>query len=203
MDYKRNKRYFSPTYKRNLTVLAVLGIVLAAVCLIVWWYIFWHVIFEILTVVFIAMAIGAFTMRPKDGYLIEQIEEKIDEFRSATADKLKLPDDLDDNSLIVWGFCPGNVQKQVKNEIRTDRVCYSMLYLKRSELYIRTRRLGLTAEEESVEEYRLPFGNLQVSFSDDEKTLIFTEKDQTVELPIRDKDYNLEQFLEKLAHRQR
>lgn len=203
MDYKRNQKYFSPTYKRNMTILAILGIALAAVSYIVWWYILYYVIFEILIVVFIGMAIAGFTMRPKDGYLIDQIEEKIDEFRSATADKLKLPADLDENSLVVWGFCPGRAEKQVKNEIRTDRVCYAMLYLKRGELYIRTRRLGLLAEEESADEFRLPFEDLQSAFSDDEKTLIFTAKDQTVELPIRQKDYNLEQFLEKLAHRQK
>lgn len=202
MDYKRNKKYFSPTFKRNMIILAVLSIVLAAASYVVWWYILYYEIIAALIVVFAGLAIAAFSMLPKDSYLLDQIEEQIEPFRTATADKLKLPSDLDDNSLVFWGFCPGTAEKAVKNEVRTDRVCYSMCYMKRSELYVRTRRVGLLAAEESVEEYHLPFDSLTTSVSDDEKTLVLTDSKQTVELPIREKDYNLEQFLEKIAHRQ-
>ena len=203
MDYKRNKRYFSPTFKRNMTILSVLGIVLAVASYIVWWYILYYVIFEILIVIFVAMAIGAFAIRPKADYTQSQIDEQLTQFRTDTVEKLKLPSDFEDNSLLVWGYCPGTVEKTVGNSVQTDRVGVGVLYLRRSELYVRTRHFGLLAEEDSVEEYHLPYDGLQTAFSEDGKTLTFSSGDQSVILPIREKDFNLEQFLEKLDRRQK
>lgn len=203
MDYKRNKRYFSPTFKRNMTILAVLGIVLAVASYFVWWYILYYPIFEILIVIFAAMGIGAFAIRPKADYTQNQIDEQLTAFRADTTEKLKLPADFDDNSLLVWGYCPGTVEKMTQNGVQTDRVCASVLYLRRSELYVRTRRFGLLAEEEAVEEYHLPYDALQFSVDEIQKQIRFASGDQSVTLHIRDKDYNLDQFLEKLDRRRK
>lgn len=203
MDYKRNKRYFSPTFKRNMTILAVLGIALAVVSFIVWWYILYYAVFEILMIVFIAIAIGAFAMRPKEDYTQSQIDGQLTQFRSDTAEKLRFPSDFDENSILVWGYCPGTVEKPVKSGIQTDRVCSSVVYLRQSGLYIRTRRFGLLAPEDSVEEYHLSYGGLTAAVADDGMSLTFSGGGQSVSLPIRDNDYNLDHFLEKLNRRQK
>lgn len=205
MDYKRNKRYFSPTFKRNMTILAVLGIVLAVLTFIFGWYFYLlpNFISEPLIAIFIAMGIGAFAIRPKSDYTQNQIDEQMTAFRAETADKLKLPADFEDNALPVWGYCPGTVEKATGSGVQTDRVCTSILYLRRSELYVRTRCFGLLAPEDSVEEYRLPYDGLKTSVADDGKNVSFTSGDQSVSLPILNRDFNLDQFLEKLDRRQK
>lgn len=206
MDYKRNKNFFSKTYAKNLNILAICGAALILLMVVVWWFLWEYIpdlVSEILMVVGAAMIIASITMRPKMKDLTEQIEEHIPVFRQETADKLKLPSDFDDESLTLWGYQEGNFEKITKSGQKiTDRVQYSTLYLKRSDLYIRTERLCLTADERSVMDYSLPLADLRLTVSEDETSLICQSTGETVVLPIQEKDYNLEQYLDKLAHRQ-
>ncbi|MGM9637712.1 MAG: hypothetical protein ACI3YK_06980 [Eubacteriales bacterium] len=207
MDYKQSKNFFSKTYLRNLMILAVCGAALILLMAVVWWFLWEYIpdlVSEILMVVGAAMIIASITMRPKEKYLMEQIEEQIPTFRQDTADKLKLPSDFDDESLTLWGFCEGNTQKVTKTgKILTDRIQISVLYLKKNDLYIRTERLCLTADERSVMDYSLPLAETRLTVSEDETSLICQSGEETVVLSIREKDYNLEQYLELVAHKQR
>lgn len=206
MDYKRNQKFFSKTYPRNLIILAICGALLIILMSIVWWFLWEYVpdlVSEALIIVGAAMIIASITMRPKEKYLMEQIEEQIPTFRQDTADKLKLPSDFDDESLTFWGFRQGNTQKVTKTgKILTDRMQISVLYLKKNDLYIRTESLCLTADESSVEVYSLPLSDLRLTVSEDETTLTCQSGEDNVVLPIREKDFNLEQYMEKIAHRQ-
>lgn len=207
MDYKRNKNFFSKTYTRNLNILAICGAALILLMAVVWWFL-WEYIPDLVSEIFIilgaAMIIASITMRPKMKDLTEQIEEHIPEFRQETADKLKLPSDFDDHSITLWGYLDGNFEKVTKSGQKlTNRVQYSTLYLKRSNLYIRTEKLCLTADEGSVLDYSLPLADLHLTVREDEKSLICESGKEKVVLPILEKDYNLEQYLELVAHKQR
>ncbi len=199
MDIKRNIRFFSEKFSRNLTVLAVCGALLAVLCGLTWWF-FWSAIYiEVGIFIGIAMVIGAVTMRPKAKDLIDQVDTARKEFYDNTADKLKYPSDFEEDSLLVWGYISGKAEKMLKGGIRiTDRVQFSLLYLKRNSLYIRTETCPLTEEGKTVDEHQLPLAGLKIEADQQTCLLTFTAQDQLLQLPIQAIDYPLEEFIAKI-----
>lgn len=199
MDYKRNKHFFTPGYSRKLNVLTVCGGVLALLGLFVWWYIWYRIYIFLIALAGIATVIGALSIRPKAKDVADQIETARKAFTDTTAEKLKYPDDFEENSLAVWGFCEGTTEKILKNgETYTDRVAFALLYLKKSTLYVRTEVVSLLHEEASTADYSLPLSDMKISIDEASPALIIASTDESLILPVQAIDYSIEQFMEKL-----
>lgn len=94
MDFKRNTRYFSQTFARNLTILSIVGGALAVVCGLVWWYIYlggFAILVEIAAIAGVAMLIGSISIRPSEKYLFEQIETARKQFARMRSMPSKIP----------------------------------------------------------------------------------------------------------------
>lgn len=199
MDYKRNKRLFDDSFSRKLTVLAICGAVIAPISLIVWWYIWYSNIMVIAAIIGVGMVIGAVSMRPKVKDVNDQIDDAHKNFYDGTAEKLKYPNDFEEDSLSLWGFIEGNSQKILKSgEKLTDRVQFTLLYLKRSQLYVRSEICSLTEDATSVNEYNLSLAGMTVSVDAPSFTLTIVSKEETINLPIQAVDYQLEEYIAKI-----
>lgn len=203
MDIKRNKRFFDPAFSKKLTLAAVLGIILALIFLALWWYIWISSIvsslFTIGAIAGVGITIGALSIRPKVKDVNEQIETAVQALKDATAEKLKFPNDLDENSLTVWGFIEGTTEKTLKNgEKYTDRIQITSLYLKRNHLYIRCEVCSLLEEVSVISECTLPLAGMTVSINESQNTLTITSTEETVAVAIRSVDYQHEEFITKL-----
>lgn len=203
MDYKRNKHFFDPGFSRKLTIIAICGIFLALVFFALWWYI-WissivSTLFTIGVIVGAGMTIGALSIRPKAKDVTEQIDSARKTFVDTTAEKLKYPDDFEENSLSVWGFREGTTAKTLKNgEKYTDCVEFASLYLRRSTLYARTEIVSLLKEDISTAEFALSLASMEIKADESTLTLLITSTDESLIIPIQAIDYSLEQFIEKV-----
>lgn len=199
MDYKRNKRFFEAGYSRKLTVLTICGAVLAPLALFVWWYIYYANFVLLFALIGAAMVIGAISIRPKAKDIDEQIDNARKAFADGTAEKLKYPDDFEENSLTLWGFIEGSVEKTLKNgEKYTDNVKFSSLYLRKSTLYLRTETLSLVEEGSTVTEDSLPLAGMTVKADEGSRRLLITTPELAINLPVQSVDYPLEEFIEKV-----
>lgn len=199
MDYKHNKRFFDPNFSKKLTVLAICGGVIALLCLFIWWYIYYSNLFVVAAVIGVGMLIGAVSMRPKAKDIADQIDDMSKQFHDASAEKLKFPSDFEESSLSIHGFVEGNSEKVLKSGQKlTDSVQFSTLYLKYSQLWIRTMTASLVEERNSEETYSLPLQGMEVAADEAAHTLTVKSSEGTLILAIEALDYTLEEFLTKL-----
>lgn len=199
MDYKRNKRFFEAGYSRKLTILTICGALLAPLALFVWWYIYYSNFVLLFALIGAAMFIGSLSIRPKAKDIDDQIDTARKAFSDSTAEKLKFPDDFEENSHAVWGFTEGTVEKTLKNgEKYTDRVKFASLYPRRSTLYIRTESLSLIEEGSTVSEYSLPLAGMTIKADETTLCLLITTPEESLTLPVQSVDYPLEEFIEKV-----
>lgn len=199
MDYKRNKQFFETGYSRKLTILTVCGAVLAPLALFVWWYIYYSNFVLLFALIGAAMVIGAISIRPKAKDIDEQIDNARKAFADGTAEKLKYPDDFEENSLTLWGFIEGTVDKTLKSgEKYTDLVKFSSLYLRKSTLYLRTETLSLVEGGSTVTEDSLTLAGMTVKTDEAALCLHLTTTEESINLPVQSVDYPLEEFIEKV-----
>lgn len=203
MDIKRNKRFFDPTFSRKLIAVAVCGAALTLICLTVWWYI-WisSLVSTLLTIgaiIGVGMIIGAISIRPKAKDISDQVENARTAFRDSTAEKLNFPNDFDEDSLLLWGFINGTAEKTLKGgEKYTDRVQFALLYLKRSQLYVRTEICSLTDESNVTNEYALPLSGMTLSVDESSRTLTIHTPDELLTIALYAVDYQLEEYIAKV-----
>lgn len=203
MDYKRNKRFFDPGFERKLTAIALCGAFLTVLFLALWWYI-WissivSTLFTIGAFIGIGIVIGAVSIRPKVNDINEQIDIARQAFIDATAEKLKFPNDFEENSISVWGFTDGSIEKTLQNGHKyTDHVMFASLYLKRNQLYIRTEVCSLIEDDRTLNEYALSLAGMTLSADESTHTLTITANEETLTLAIQSIDYLLEEYITKV-----
>lgn len=204
MDFKRNTRYFSQTFARNLTILSIVGGALAVVGGLVWWYIYlgsFAILVEIAAIAGAVMLIGSISIRPSEKYLFEQIETAEKQFREEALDTFKNPANAEDCTRLVWGFSEGTAKKTTKGgKIVTDQVEFALLWLRRGELAVYRRTSSLQKEESCDSDVRLSLSTLTAISDWEAGTLTLQTAEETVILPVFEPDYKLEEFLEQLEH---
>lgn len=205
MDYKRNARYFSKTFARNMIVLAVVGVALAAVGGFVWWNIYlgaFDLVVEIAAVAGVILAVSAISQRPSDKDLFEQIAEAQKRFREEALETYGYPANADDCTRIVWGFVPGSWEKITKDgKTVTDRVEFALIWLKKGELAVYRQVVSLLHEENEVSNIRLSRATLSTALNREAGTLTLETPDETMVLSVFEPDYPLEEFLDAVSHR--
>lgn len=204
MDYKRNARYFSQTFARNMLILAIAGVIIAVAGGFVWWNIylgFWDVLVEIAAIAGVILAVGAISQRPSEADLFQQIEEAKKRFREEAMESFGYPADAEHCTRLVWGFVPGNVGKAAKGGKKvTDRVEFALIWLKKGELAVRRQTCGLLAEETEVTDIRLSLKTLTTQLDREAGLLTLSTADDTLVLSVFEPDYQLEEFVDKLEH---
>ncbi|MBQ8383443.1 MAG: hypothetical protein IJX47_09595 [Clostridia bacterium] len=205
MDYKRNARYFSKTFARNMLILAVAGVILAAVGGFVWWNVylgFWDIFVEIAAVVGVILAVSAISQRPSEKDLFEQIEEAKKRFRDEAMEAFGYPVSADDCTRTVWGFVPGSVEKITKDgKTVTDRVEFALIWMKKGELAVRRQTCGLLTEETEIAEFRLSLRTLSATLDREAGVLTLQTPDETLVLSVFEPDYQLEEFVDAITRK--
>lgn len=205
MDFKRNARYFSKTYAKNITILAIVSAVLAVGGGLFWWYIYlgsFDIIVEIIAIGGAITAVAAFSQRPSEKYLFEQIETAEKRFRDEAMDAYGYPADAENCTRLVWGFVPGSVEKTTKGGKKaTDRLEFALIWLKKGELAVRRQNCGLLTEEAMVADVRLSLKNLTATLDREAGELTLSTADETMVLSVFEPDYKLEEFLYEITHR--
>lgn len=206
MDFKRNKRFFSDSFGRKLTVITICGVLLAVLGLALWYFVWISSLvsnlFTISAIIGVGMCIGAISIRPKVKDITDQIDDARLRFIDSTAEKLNFPNDFENDCHLVWGFLEGNAEKKLKSgEIFTDRLQFTALYMKRSQLYVRTECCSLIEDGSDVNEYALPFAETTISADASSLTLTITSPEVSLTIPLQAVDYQLEEYIAKV-HRQ-
>ncbi len=205
MDFKRNARYFSKTFSRNITILAVIGVVLAIGGGLLWWYVYlgsFAIIVEIIAIASAIMAVAAFSQRPSEKDLLEQIETAEKRFRDEAMDAYGYPVDAENCTRLVWGFVPGSVEKTTKGGKKvTDRPEFALIWLKKGELAVYRKTTALLMEESEVTDVRLSLRELTATLERETGVLTLYTPDETLTLSVFEPDYKLEEFLNEITHR--
>lgn len=205
MDFKRNARYFSKTYGKRITIAAVICTILAVGGGLFWWYIYlgsFDIIVEIIAIGSAIGAVAAFSQRPSEKYLFEQIETAEKRFRDEGMEAFGYPADAEHCTRLVWGFFPGSVEKTAKGgKTITDRVEFALIWLKKGELAVRRQTCGLLAEEAAVTDIRLSLKTLTTQLDREASLLTLSTADETLMLSVFEPDYQLEEFLNAITHR--
>ncbi|MBQ8287801.1 MAG: hypothetical protein IJX76_03420 [Clostridia bacterium] len=203
MDYKRNARYFSKTFARNMIILAVAGIILATVGGFIWWNIYlgiFDIIVEIAAVAGVILSASAISQRPSDKDLFEQIEDHKRRFREEALEAYGYPADVENCTRIIWGFVPGSVEKITKDgKTITDRVEFAFIWLKKGELAVYRQTVSLLTEEVQVTDLRLSRATLSTALDREVGMLTLHTPDETMVLSVFAPDYKLEEFLSEIV----
>ena len=208
MDYKRNQNYFSPTYAKKMTMLAVIGITLAILGGLLWWYVYlgevFYYIFELSAIGGVILAIAAFSLRPSEQYLFDQIESAKGRFSDTAMEVFGYPADAENCTRVVWGFVSGTAEKTAKDGKKlTDRVEFSMIHLKKGEVRVYRQTISLLEDSTAVTDTRLAKSTLTATLDRDTHTLTLADTDETVVLAVHSPDYRLEEFLETIGRKGR
>lgn len=203
MDFKRNARYFSKTFARNMIVLAAAGIILAVAGGFIWWNIYlgiFDLVVEIAAVAGVIIAVGAISQRPSEKDLFEQIETAEKRFREEALEVYGYPANADDCTRIVWGFVPGSVEKCTKDgKIVTDRVEFALILRKKGELAVYRQVVSLLSEANEVSDTRLSRATLSATLDREAGMLTLATADETLVLSVFAPDYKLEEFLGEIV----
>lgn len=204
MDFKRNQNYFSQTFSKKMTALAVIGITLAIVSGLLWWYIYlgevFYYLFQFAAIGGIVMAIAAISLRPSEQYLFEQIEGTQNRFRDQAMEVFGYPADAENSTRLVWGFVSGTVEKVGKDKKTvTDRVEFSMIHLKKGEVRVYRQIVSLLEDSTEVIDTRLARSALTAILDRDAHTLTLADTDETVVLAIHSPDYQLEEWIGEMG----
>lgn len=206
MDYKYNRRFFSPNTPKRILILTLIG---ALICIlsVIAYFIFLDLpaaVTDITMILGISMIIAAFAAKPKVKYLLEQIETQKARFVEESARELQLPDVWEDTGLTVGGFLPWETAKPPKSRKPIgDRVEFSLLYRSGRTLTVRTLRQSLTEESSEVHTLRFPIDGLSLSLSESQDRLILESDSERAELVISDPNYQLEEFIDCVRHQQK
>ena len=200
MDYKRNQNYFSPTYAKKMTMLAVIGITLAILGGLLWWYVYlgevFYYIFEFSAIGGVILTITAFSLRPSEQYLWEQIDQAERRFREEAMETFGYPSDAENCTRLVWGFLDGTAKKTAKDgKTLTDRVEFSMIWIKKGEIRVYQHAISLLEDSTAVSDRRLSKTTLTTTLNRDAHTLTLTDHEETVVLTVHSPDYRLDEFL--------
>lgn len=199
MDYKHNNRFFDKNFSKKLILIAVCGGVIALLCLFIWWYIYYSNLFLLAAAIGIGMVIGAVSIRPKAKDITDQIEDTNKQFHDASAEKLKFPSDFEESSLSFHGFIEGKREKILKSGQKiTDSVQFSTLYLKYSQLWIRTMTISLIEDNQLEEICSYPLQGMKIAADEATHTLTVQSTDGTLSLAFEAIDYSFEEFLVKV-----
>lgn len=205
MDFKRNARYFSQTFAKKMTVLSIVGAVVAVVGAIVWWYIYlgaFDIIVEVLAIAGAITAVGAFSQRPSEKYVFEQIESAKKRFSDEAMEVFGYPADAENCTRLVWGFVPGTVEKVTKESKKvTDRVEFALIWRKNGEIRVYRKVVSLLKEESEVTDTRLSLKELAITSDREAGLLTLSDTDESLSLTVFEFDFRLEEFLDEIAHR--
>lgn len=206
MDFKRNQNFFSQTFSKKMTALAVIGITLAVVSGLLWWYIYlgevFYYICEIAAIGGIILAVAAISQRPSEQYLFEQIESAKKRFREEAMEAFGYPADAENCTRLVWGFLPGTAEKIAKDgKTLTDRVEFSMIHLKKGEIRVYRQVVSLLDDASRITDTRLAKSTLTATLDREAHTLTLTTPDETAVLAVFSPDYQLEEWIEEMGRR--
>ena len=206
MDFKRNQNYFSQTFSKKMTALAVIGIALAIVSGLLWWYIYlgevFYYLFQFAAIGGIVLAIAAFSLRPSEQYFFEQIETAKNRFREQATEALGYPADGENSTRLIWGFLSGTAEKVTKDKKTvTDRVEFAMIHLKKGEVRVYRQAISLLEDSTEVTDTRLARSTLTAALDREAHTLTLADTDETAVLAVFSPDYQLEEWIDELERR--
>lgn len=207
MDFRRNARYFSKNFGKNMTILAIIGATLAVVGALVWWYIYlgdFAIIVEIAAIAGAITAVAAFSQRPSEKYVFEQIENAEKQFRDEAMEVFGYPADAETCTRLLWGFVPGTAEKFTKEgKMVTDRVKFSLIWRKKGEVRIYRKTVSLLQDESEITDTRLSLKELTITSEREAGTLTLSDTNAHLTLSVFEFDYRLEEFLEQIEHLKR
>ena len=203
MDYKRNQNYFSPTYAKKITILAVIGITLSILGSLLWWYVYLgevlYYIFELSAIGGVILAIAAFSLRPSEQYLFEQIDSAQKRFADTALEVFGYPADAENCTRLIWGFVAGTVENTAKDgKTLTDRVEFSMIGIKKGEIRVYRQTISLLEDRIEVSDSRLSKSTLSATIDRNAHTLTLADESDSVVLAVHSPDYRLEEFIESM-----
>ncbi len=75
---------------------------------------------------------------------------------------------------------------------------FASLYLKRSQLYVRTEVCSLTEERSTSSEYCLPLAGMTLTADESARTVTITTTEEKLTLAIQSVNYLLEEYIAKV-----